>query len=37
MVAQYDAVKFTYENGATEPTTWEVTLTAYTGSVHTGV
>jgi hypothetical protein len=36
MVAQYDAVKFPYENGATEPTTWEVTLTAYTGSVHTG-
>jgi len=36
MVAQYEAVKFTYVNGATLPTTWEVTITGYVGSVHTG-
>jgi hypothetical protein len=36
MVAEYENVKFEYENGATLPTTWEVTITAYVGSVHTG-
>lgn len=36
MVAQYENVKFVYANGATKPTTWEVTITGYVGSVHTG-